>query len=216
MIELREPGNVAAALLSEDQVVEDVTFVALLLASVLGGLLALRTRRADRPLLVWGFFLAFAIGVFLVAMEEISWGQWLFFFKTPHSWATLNRQGETNLHNLPGLWGRSEWLRLLFAGGGLVGVVANRRASLRPIATPAQLTGWFAFMTAYVVVDAVNDFARGSWILGTFSPMSEWVEMLIGLGALSYVLIKRAQFVASAPDRGLPTEVRRRDRITVS
>ncbi len=141
-------------------------------------------------------------------MEEISWGQWLFFFKTPGSWKAINRQGETNLHNLDGLWGRSEWLRLVFALGGLFGVLANRWRTLRPIAVPPAMLGWFVFITLYVAVDAINDFARESWILSTFNPMSEWVEMLIGLSALAYIFLKRDEFRASATSVGGTAKLR--------
>jgi len=39
-----------------------------------------------------------ALALFLLGMEEISWGQRLFGFGTPESF-TANRQGEVNLHN---------------------------------------------------------------------------------------------------------------------
>ena len=186
--------RLAQWLMQEDLVVEDITFVALFAASVLSVLLARRTHRDRQPALITWFFVALGAGLFVVAMEEISWGQWLFFFKTPGSWKAINRQGETNLHNLDGLWGRSEWLRLVFGVGGLFGVLANRWRTLRPIAVPPPMLGWFVFITLYVAVDAINDFARGSWLLSTFNPMSEWVEMLIGLSALAYIFLKRDEF----------------------
>ncbi len=183
--------ELAELVLHEDSAVETVTFLALFAASAIGFVVARRARRAAAPGLVWGFFLLFAVGLLVVGMEEISWGQWLFFWKTPASWRHLNAQGETNLHNLGGLWGRSEWLRLIFAGGALLGVWSNRVPRLRPIATPPVLTGYFAFTTLYVLVDLVDDLIPGTpWLLSTFSPMSEWVEMLIALGALAYFLIK--------------------------
>ena len=183
--------RIASKLLQEDLLVEDITFVTLLLASVLGVLLAVRCRREGQSRIVWGFFLAFAIGLFFVAMEEVSWGQWIFFFKTPDSLHGLNRQGETNLHNIGDLQGHSEWLRLAFAGSGLVGVLANRLPRLRLIATPISLAGAYAFITAYVALDCVNEFVKHPWILMTFNPMSEWVEMLLGLAALAYFVLKR-------------------------
>ena len=95
--------HLAEWLLQEDLVVEDITFVALFAASVLAALLARRTYRDGQPALFTWFFVALAAGLFVVAMEEISWGQWLFFFKTPGAWKAINRQGETNLHNLDAL-----------------------------------------------------------------------------------------------------------------
>ena len=194
--------HLAEWLLQEDLVVEDITVVALFAACVLSFLLARRTHRDRQPALVTWFFVSLGLGLFVVAMEEISWGQWLFFFKTPGAWKAINRQGETNLHNLDGLWGKSEWLRLVFALGGLVGVLANRWRRLRPIAVPPAMLGWFVFITLYVALDALNDFARGSWLLSTFNPMSEWVEMLIGLSALAYIFLKRDSFRSSSPTAG--------------
>ena len=36
---------------------------------------------------------------FYVAGEELSWGQWIFHWRTPEEWAAINDQDETNLHN---------------------------------------------------------------------------------------------------------------------
>jgi dihydroflavonol-4-reductase len=38
--------------------------------------------------------------LFLVAMEEINWGQTLIGFRTPEAWAAINYQQETSIHNL--------------------------------------------------------------------------------------------------------------------
>ena len=187
--------HVAATLLHEDNVVESITFVGLAAACVLGGRLAVRLRRDGQPTLIWVFFALFAIGLFFVAMEEISWGQWLFFWNTPEGWKEVNRQGETNLHNLPGLFGRSEWMRLAFAAGGLVGVLAARRPALKTLATPAALTGFFVVMTAYILGDLVDDLFDAPWVISTFSTMSEFVEMLIGIAAVAYFVLKREELI---------------------
>jgi hypothetical protein len=187
--------DAAATLLHEDNVVEMTTFVALAVACVLAARLTLQLRRQGQPRVIWVFFALFALGLFVVAMEEISWGQWLFFWNTPESWKELNRQGETNLHNLPGLFGRSEWMRLTFAVGGLVGVLATRRPALKPLATPPELTGFFAIMTAYILLDLVDDLFDAPWVITTFSTMSEFVEMLIGIAAVCYFVLKREELV---------------------
>jgi len=187
--------EVAATLLHGDNVLEMVTFLALASACVLGARLTFQLRRDGHPTLIWGFFLLFSVGLFVVAMEEISWGQWLFFWKTPEGWKEINRQGETNLHNLPGLFGRSEWMRLTFASGGLVGVLAVRRTSLRPLATPPSMTGVFVIMTAYILLDLVDDLFDVPWLFTTFSSMSEFMEMLIGLAAVAYFVLKREELL---------------------
>lgn len=40
------------------------------------------------------------LGAFLLAMEEISWGQRLLNIKTPEAWTRINLQGELNVHNV--------------------------------------------------------------------------------------------------------------------
>jgi hypothetical protein len=184
--------ELAEELLEEDNVVEIITAVALLLAAAVGVVLAVRARRAGRPALVWGFSLAFAALVFVIGMEEISWGQWIFFWQTPETLKEINGQGETNLHNIGGLQGKSELFRFGFVAAALVGVFCSRRPAFREIATPSSLIGPLLVVLGYVVVDLVDDlFVNVPWIITTFSSMSEWVEMLIGLIALAYVLIKR-------------------------
>ncbi|NQV22608.1 MAG: hypothetical protein HQ511_14440 [Rhodospirillales bacterium] len=50
----------------------------------------------------WGrvFLLIWALGSFIIAGEEISWGQRIFGFETPEAVAEINQQQETTLHNL--------------------------------------------------------------------------------------------------------------------
>jgi hypothetical protein len=43
---------------------------------------------------------AFALGAFVMAMDEISWGQRIFDIKTPDILMQVNVQGELSLHNL--------------------------------------------------------------------------------------------------------------------
>ena len=177
----------------EDSIVEDITFLTLLIAGGLGFGLALRSRRPAMHAWSGDLFGLLALGLLLIAMEEVSWGQWIFFCETPESFEHLNRQGETNLHNLSGLFGRSEYFRLMFAVAGLVGLGFSRVPALRQVATPRVLAGPFVVITAYVLLDLVDDLIGGPWFFTTFSAMSEWTEMLIGLVALAYVLIKRSE-----------------------
>ncbi len=73
---------------------------------VFSGLLLLRTRRTaegwKRRMLLLG-----ALAFFFVGGEEVSWGQRFVGWGTPEFWA--NNQGETNVHNVPGL---DRWMNL--------------------------------------------------------------------------------------------------------
>jgi hypothetical protein len=174
-------------LLNENGPVENLTF----LSAFAAGIVALRTaRRAARrgcSSLVWGFYLTFALGMIFIAGEEIAWGQQYLSFETPASWKAVNAQGETTLHNLASIQGKTELIRLVFGICGLVGLSAGRIRGFRAIATPATLVGLFAVITAHSLVDAVNDAypvsVRVDFYINKFSEM---VEMFIGFAGLGY------------------------------
>lgn len=75
--------------------IELVTVCCWLGASALFATLAVRRRSLESVL--WTLAAAAA---FVIAGEELSWGQWLFGWSTPETWAQINAQKETNLHNL--------------------------------------------------------------------------------------------------------------------
>ena len=82
--------------ISEGSVVEWAGFL-LLIASAL---LVWRTALAwERSIEKWVLSLL-AAGLFLVGMEEMSWGQMIFNWETPELVNEINVQGESSLHNL--------------------------------------------------------------------------------------------------------------------
>src|SRR5688572_8520761 len=91
--------SVLTALTAEDGVVEYLTAALFLVSAVAFSASALV--RAARKL--WALPLAAAC--FLVAGEEVSWGQRLLGLGTPGALAEVNVQGETNLHNIEGVHG---------------------------------------------------------------------------------------------------------------
>ena len=182
-------------MLRENHPVEVATF-ALSFAGSLAGLRLARTlRERGEKLLVYGFYAVFSLGLFAIAMEEIAWGQKLLGFQTPAWLKPINRQGETTLHNIGALQGRSEWLRLVFGLAGIAGVLVSRRPRLARIAAPAILLPWFLLITAHAAVDAYNDvFPIQDWFDFTMQRTSEVVELLIAAAALLYVLLNSRRF----------------------
>jgi hypothetical protein len=66
-------------------------------AAIATRLLFFKELRRDRLIMLW--LLLFVLGGIYLGGEEASWGQHYFGWATPESWATINRQQETNLHN---------------------------------------------------------------------------------------------------------------------
>jgi hypothetical protein len=154
-------------LLQEDRPVEWGTVWVFLVAGVVRGFEAFRTRRPFDALV--------ALFCLFVAGEEFSWGQRLFGYGSPEYFLANNYQQELNLHNLPGAVFKPKWaLIFALAGYGLLLPLAARFEFLRRIleragATPppAALAPWF--------VAAV--------VLLLWYPLEltgEWVEFLAG------------------------------------
>ncbi|HAY07545.1 MAG TPA: hypothetical protein PKV67_14015 [Hyphomonas sp.] len=72
-------------------------FIIPLAASIVAVLASRRMQPHQRLLKLWTMLLA--LGCFYIAGEEHSWGQHFFNWQTPESWAAINVQNETNLHN---------------------------------------------------------------------------------------------------------------------
>jgi hypothetical protein len=86
-------------LIAENNVVELATCLAYLLASAAAMSLAVDLWRQGHPI----FSLMYSVltaGLFVIAMEEISWGQHLIKNPSPEFFQKYNRQGETNFHNI--------------------------------------------------------------------------------------------------------------------
>jgi hypothetical protein len=95
------PDFAKQVLHSERGLVEMATALAFLGASCLGLRLLVRTR-GRVPMwasVIYGLFAA--AGIF-VALEEVSYGQKLFHWDTPHWFARTNSKRETNFHNMLG------------------------------------------------------------------------------------------------------------------
>lgn len=125
------------ALLEEDRVYEWGQFAFCLVTAGLA-LGAAWHRMHRRWWLATLFLLAVAFGCFVLAGEEISWGQRVFALSDPNI-QEINRQGELNLHNInAGGFELEEAFRLVMGLIGLFGVVAPLVVRRRP---PASRTG---------------------------------------------------------------------------
>lgn len=84
---------------NEDGIMEWLTVVALVLCFLVGckRLINLPSQRPLRFKIMVGLLTAFCL---FGAGEEISWGQRIFDIQTPEGLKSINRQEETNLHNL--------------------------------------------------------------------------------------------------------------------
>jgi hypothetical protein len=172
----------------ENNVIEFVSAGLMLAGGVYGLLLAMKAKARREAWWVWGFFLLFSLGMLLVGMEELAWGQKLIGYATPVAIAKINQQGEMTLHNLPRIHGHSEMLWVVFGTGGLVGVVLLGRRAFEKIATPVVLIPWFVMIMAVTLPSVWIEFGSIERRVDLLvNRMDEFNEMLIAMVSCLYI-----------------------------
>jgi len=184
---------------TENGPVEMPTFLLALLATWISFQHALTLRHNHEAWWVWSFYIFFAAGMFFIAGEEIAWGQQFLHFHTPEYWSKINAQHETTLHNVGGLQGHSEYFRLVFCLGCLVGFLAGRFRPLALVAVPPLLWSWLGLMAAFVLLDTSNDFLSIQPDFDRYvNKFSEVVELMISAVACLYVRLNAEAYAARA------------------
>ena len=182
-------------LTSENRPVEMWTFLFALVATVMSFRFATALfRRRQRIAAI--FYLLFALGMFFIAMEEISWGQQLFGWQTPADWGNANAQGETTLHNLGPFQGHNDILRFAFGFGGLFGIaVAPLLPRLRVLFPHRALIVWFLIIAGVSVSQMYCDMVPHGTLVGPLNKLgdrlAEVVELLISIAAVLYLWLNR-------------------------
>lgn len=160
---------------AEDGPLEYLTVLLL----IVSGALALVAWRRDRAqlekaerVLLW----LFALGLFFLAAEEISWGQRIIGLETPPALAERNVQGEINLHNLTVGW--NEVFRMVVACllSALIWLneddrIPGLRGRLGALKPPR---GWFFWLPALLIPAHLYD---------------ELFEQVVSFVLLSYALL---------------------------
>lgn len=161
-----------------------------LIPGIVFGIMALRQWRGLPNFSSRLWIAMVTLGAAYMAGEEISWGQWLFHWDTPETFAAINDQNETNLHNT------SAWLdqkpRLLLELWALIGAiriwVLDSRGKRADSGTasywfwPTRPLAWAGLLTAVVMLpERVRDW----WGIRLPTPfdirVTETQELVLGV-----------------------------------
>ncbi len=190
-LELALPHHEVETFVSEGGLIELLQF-AVSFCSFLVAFSVLRILNYKKQtfLFCWAFIAA--LGSFYIAGEEISWGQWFFYWDTPSFWADINDQNETNLHNT------SDWLdqkpRLLLEIGTITGgLLLPYLQSVRKISLPAWLKPISPADTVTItallfLLVKIADFSADHFDLKVFVRPSEVRELLVYYFIFLYML----------------------------
>lgn len=194
--------DLATSLHEENHPIEVATFLFLVTAGFLSLVRSAVARRRGEAMLTQLFYLVFGIGLVLVSLEEIAWGQYWLGFQTPAGLADLNVKGEATLHNIAGIDSNTELLRVMYGVGGLIGVWLARRGRLPALTPPEVLWTWFLVISVLSIYDLANDLVPLVHALDTLMQyLDELTEMLIGLSALIFVAMKMREDQGQIPAR---------------
>ena len=162
--------------IQEDEYLEWSSFWAFLLAAVAYIRTAANYRTATRRL-PW-FLYGVALFCFIVAMEEISWGQRLFGYRPPTYFLAHNYQQEFNFHNVVDTDYRKLALTSVIVGYGILLPLAARFSFLKI---------WFERIGIIAPSITLLPAYVGTFLVYSLYPWShsgEWVELMLGLSFL--------------------------------
>ena len=177
--------------LGENSVVEWLTALFLLFSAYVALVAGLSK---ESPFPKW-VLLAFASIFFIGCMEELSWGQMIFFWDTPASFRPLNSQGETTLHNIRGINNLINPALLLFSS--TLSAIALSKNSLNiPLLGNRLLRfsrGLFPMLFLATIICAVVILDSRIVFLGRIAQDIEWAEFLISFSTFMHCLFLIAQ-----------------------
>ncbi|MCD4756000.1 hypothetical protein K8R20_00030 [bacterium] len=159
----------------EDGLFEWLQFFFYLVSGVLALVVAFRSKGESK--LVFVLYILFSLGLFFIALEEISWGQRV-FESTSMSVSEGNIQNESNFHNLQGVHDlvRYVYLSICFYGCFSWLLSFLRVDWLKSFIVPSILIPYFIFLT-------INLF-NPVW----FAPQDyELAELMLSLGVVLFL-----------------------------
>jgi len=176
----------------EDSVLEWPQFIGFAAASAFACLCARRLQRAGRTVLALAY-LAFGVGCFLVAGEEIAWGQRILGYGTPERLEEINEQKEVTAHNIDVVQHGTNVIYLLAGLYGSIGAwIVRARGLWRHtdlvdlLLPPIFLTSAFFVMLGYKALRFASSRESGF----TVTRAGEWAEFCLSLGFAVFAFLQ--------------------------
>lgn len=133
--------------------------------------------------------------IFMIG-EEISWGQRIFGWQTSESFAAINKQEETNLHNVYGVGSTFKWIQMLVgAYGTIFPLLVWRWSRLQPyrdrlwaIIPHYTLIGYFVMLFVWRIYRNLFDPPEGFYFV--VSEYNEVLELALALGFVLFLVFQ--------------------------
>ena len=166
--------------------VEILTFLGMAATFVMAWRLAARVWRLGHSIFTALFFIGFGAVAFIVAGDELAWGQVVVdLFQDGAAAAAGSERG---IHELSGLREHVELFRFGFAIVGIAGVFTTGKSRLRFIRVPMELLPWLVVIGAVSLLDLIGDYTSlGTQFTDFLLRASELTEMMIAAVVFLYV-----------------------------
>jgi hypothetical protein len=181
------------AFTEEDGIAETLQVLLYLPSLAMAVVIAQRLARSgDRLLAV--LYAVLALGFVFLLGEELSWGQRVFGWGTPEALEALNKQGETNIHNIEGVGATFKWVQMLVGAYGaflplLVGRLSGLgrfRRELSFLVPPVSLTPFFGCMFLWRLYRNLLEPPHRFYYV--VSEYNEVVELVLALGFFFFMV----------------------------
>jgi hypothetical protein len=168
----------------ENYPVDSLSFGFLFFAVVFGIILIFKMKKIGAGKLQLIFLGVISFSFFIIAMEEIAWGQQLLNFRTPEYFETINIEDDIKLQSFSGLQNNTGYFRLALGLTGLIGILFVKFEKLKVIAVPKILFGGFFVIT---IVAFIHLLSYGTGIADELRWISQVIELMIAISAFLYV-----------------------------
>jgi hypothetical protein len=188
LLELPGTQRFGQWLIAEDHLVEWLTFAAAILAGFRALGVARRVSRRVRSRWPALFYAVTGIGLLVYGMEEISWGQRVFHFRTPAALDAANMQGEFNIHNIEWIQSLEKFVFMGVCIAGLLTLRTRRRSdpwAMRP--APFLAGSLLVVLVGMGLTYASFYVSMGRRIEDLLDGLVEVSELLIVVATLAYV-----------------------------
>ncbi len=149
-------------------------------------------------------FVISCIGLFFMIGEELNWGQRLFGWETPESLKVINKQKETNLHNIYGVGATFKWVQLQVGAYGtiapllLLGISNARRYYHIPSFMIPHYSLIPFFVPLFVWRIYRNFFEAPSAYYFAIAEFNEVMELILAIGVALFMLFQLRRLNRSA------------------
>lgn len=198
----KEAGKQAYLWFVQEDGVAETLQVACYAVSLLLTLLVMgrEWRRGDRLMLA--LYAVLAAGLTFMVGEELSWGQRLVGWATPEAITAVNKQGETNLHNIEGVGATFKWVQMLAgAYGALLPWLVLRSERLAPwreqlykVVPHFTLAVYFAPLFLWRVYRNIDALEPSKTFYLIVAEYNEVMELIFALGILLFLVLRLRRY----------------------